>query len=257
MCLGVYSRLYFDKKSIETQLKGKDTMRYLIPILIFLIFSLNTKASTDTEKIYDQILQQNHNSWIKAAVTAATKNCEPEHLLEILDLEDILLSQFLAKKEEVLRTPDDWKKHTIATFLSFYSMRKTALNAAWNASRDTGGKAASNAAKEAAMHQAKNVLGETAWNISKEILLNQSWAGNTENAINEAWNRARNMSLSITDQAAFKNTSCEIIRGRLAYRVAETESWISVLNPKREVFEKAYQAAYEQSEHLANQSLHK
>ena len=94
----------------------------------------------------------------------------------------------------------------------------------------------SNAAKEAAMHQAKNVLGETAWNINKEIILNPSWTGNTDNAINSAWNRARDASLNITDHAAFKNTSCEITRGRLAYRVADTESWMSVLNPKKGVF---------------------
>ncbi|MDD9950071.1 MAG: hypothetical protein OXT67_00755 [Zetaproteobacteria bacterium] len=67
------------------------------------------------------ILDIHRERWLRRVTAGSMQGTEPDHLLEISAVEDLLLSQLLKEKEALLTTPTEWKKHALATLFAAYA----------------------------------------------------------------------------------------------------------------------------------------
>ncbi|MDD9952052.1 MAG: hypothetical protein OXT67_10870 [Zetaproteobacteria bacterium] len=91
-----------------------------------------------------------HPRWLKAAEEAGKQDKEPEHLLEMLSMEDMQWNLFLQNKKRENCTPIEWKRYVV-TVLTTYA-------ATLNLTRDATYAAANETAHSAALHLAAKIF---------------------------------------------------------------------------------------------------
>lgn len=180
-------------------------------------------------------LLHNPQRWMDAAIVAAEKDCEPEHLFEIAAVKDIFFTRLLKAREAQLATPEEWKRHALTTLLTFYGVGDAAKDAAWYAVGCMVGSFAWFTASE------------TAWSLAVDGARYASWHAAGRIAKDVARYAAEDVAGAAAREAAKHATrhatASKAIR-RTAYRVAETQSWITFLDPDKQVLQKVYAAAH-------------
>lgn len=242
--------------------------RALLPV-IWMISALRLHASDDVEtaqRLYaDLTTQRDH--LLTEATRVGESGTAPHHLRTILKYEDLLWRGFLKTREEHITRAPEWKRHVIASVTAYSTARFLADNAARSAAWSAVVFAPAYTQDAASRFKARDAMGHEAyrsvWNIANHILLDTSAAivnilpanAANNNVHNAAWQAAWDAlggpntledSLHVRDAVnhAIAGGATPIQAGRIAYRFAEAEVWIAVLDPAQGVFNSAYTAAY-------------
>lgn len=234
-------------------------------------------------------LTKNRDRWIASARQAGIDGIESNHLLEILEIEKILFAQFLIQKERTIGSNQfKWKKHALTILFSYSAAKYTAWDATYYTAWDATWGAIWNTAKHVAWNETKNAAFDSAWNVLRSANWNtidrstSLAVGNTDrnaalravreaaraaarnagdysdsyvtsdNALTATKHAAKHAALDATKHAVLDSAEKA---GRIAYRVAETQAWIKMLDPKLKTFEKAYNSAYSQLDDISEEQL--
>ncbi|MDD9950220.1 MAG: hypothetical protein OXT67_01520 [Zetaproteobacteria bacterium] len=157
-------------------------------------------------------LQNQRERWIENAIEAGKENKEPEHLPEILSLENLLFTQFLQEKEATLKHNNDaWKKHAIAVMMTLDTIRGAAKTAtwadtrgtAWDVAWDAAKTAASDTSRDAARTAIKDAAWATAWDAAWATALDAVWNTTWNAAWTTAWNATRDAASDAASDTAW------------------------------------------------------
>ncbi|MDD9951379.1 MAG: hypothetical protein OXT67_07415 [Zetaproteobacteria bacterium] len=225
-------------------------------------------------------LEQNSARLLDAAVQAAQRNQEPNHLLEIVAVEGLLWHDFLRTQEASITSATQLRQHAAATLASFYALHAVATNVARVASSN----AIHEAFKETDGHGiCQRIYARIYARIQRETL-RETYKANWYLEQLSATYLAKEASHNLTDQirCAPESIAYEALRrsrhatkaqriaqmatcmrlrhppqiwaastkehaailGRISYRVAETQAWLALLQAWPQVFALAYQAAH-------------
>lgn len=215
------------------------------------------------------------DAWIELAKKAGIDETgkAPNHLLKVfLDLEKILFAEFLNNKESTIQDhPVKWKKHVLATLLSFYSNRR-AIDAAtsqaassvgwgffgqhpnyaaWLADRQWPSTAIERVELSGIFAFSYDAVRAAAWDTGRDDASNPARKA-AEKAVDEAEIK-RTAEMAVKDAA--KNISHPYAMGRVAHWVAVAQAWITALDPCLKTFEKAYDASYLELENTPQEDL--
>ncbi|MDD9950806.1 MAG: hypothetical protein OXT67_04495 [Zetaproteobacteria bacterium] len=199
---------------------------------------------------YRYSLLPKKEEWIDQAVTAAREGREPEHLEQFLQFEDQQLAQLLRRKQASLVTVQDWQRHG-ASLIAARAAFKSALwrttwdvarHRAWRASWDEAWKLAQSADWDASRPEAR----ELHWEVDQTLPWCMAQASVSLDAKPLAKKEALAAVLNVFTTLELPEPA---VRGRVAYRVAETVAWLTMLDPQLGVLERAYDVAYT---HLAH-----
>ncbi|MDD9950050.1 MAG: hypothetical protein OXT67_00650 [Zetaproteobacteria bacterium] len=193
-----------------------------------------------------KMLDTHRERWMTSALQAAQQNKEPDHLLEIAAVEDLLLDRFLKAKSAQFTCTDQWKKHAAAVLLTAYATKY----GAWQIAYNTAWSAAGATTRQAAC-AASDVGTSTAWYASMYAITD---------AVRSTWPTAMEATVRVAKSGGASATSTFAARsviaasiatsalnpegiGQMAYRVAETQAWITFLAREWQVFYRVYRTA--------------
>lgn len=208
-------------------------------------------------------LSENRDRWLKSAKKAALHHKEPKHLLEILKIEKILFAKLLQQKESTIENdPVKWKKHAFAALVSFQRVRWTATQAAWAAAKAVDeGVTKDHLSWRTVSTAPWNTANCLAWRIGISLPKNSGIYCDVNSLLNSNTIDAARDSAIDTTRAAINTARCitkKLIKKRrvaFTYRIAETQVWITVLDPSLNLFEKAYDAAYSELASVSEENL--
>lgn len=231
-------------------------MRHFTLLLFLILFSLHLEAS-EIQPLYDKTIKNNQHRWIKQAIKTARKNQEPDHHLEILKLDKKIFDQFIKTKEEHMTTSttEEWKKHAIAILLSFYIPRKatqsTARDAAWSVydflpSRD--------ARKSTAYDIAMDTMRDAVDDIARPTLNEDADSACYHMANKDSYNAAYDVCSKAVKKIKVRYGGRTEL-ARVAHQTAQMQVWITILDPRRELFKIAYDRVYSKLDSISEQTL--
>ncbi|MDD9951378.1 MAG: hypothetical protein OXT67_07410 [Zetaproteobacteria bacterium] len=233
-------------------------------------------------------LDQNSPRLLDAAILAAQRNQEPNHLLEVLALESLLLRRFLQSQEVQCTDSAQWKDHATATLATFYGLRVSAANIARIAADDANHKAFEMRETHKMYHRwmmhpwVRHVPERIRERISQQMLHDMqhaSWYLARHAATTDATDACQELTFDTfcdPETAAYEavrrspqaTTASRVALtaaytrllqpphiwaatmrermmtlGRMSYRIAETQTWLTLLQHGPQLLAKAYQAA--------------
>lgn len=206
-------------------------------------------------------LHDNRQQWVKSAIKAGREDLEPEHLLEILEVEKRLFAKLIHEKQSKIGNhPFQCKKHALASLLTFVAVRTAADAATWEVVKYDSRYNALIGVRGVA----SKVASKVAWGAVRSAVLDDAVVGNRGTALIAARDAALIAAHDAAYAAAYaaagnatKNLSVPNQIDRVAYRAAETQAWIITLDPRINIFEETYEAAYSKLNNISEEDLGK
>lgn len=194
---------------------------------------------------YKHRILPNIEKWIAAAVRAGQENTEPPHLQEVLLFINQQQAKVFKDKQRFLVTIADWKRHG-------HSIGATIL-ANWGSAIELARSIATEFAESTGGHvskcQAWSAAWDSTWPAAHHALAFMIWYATRDAAKCALDNLMKGKEESIIRSAVYKalqNLQSEdpVLIGRVAFRVAETMSWVLLAKLQHQCLHKAYDAAY-------------
>ncbi|MDD9951703.1 MAG: hypothetical protein OXT67_09080 [Zetaproteobacteria bacterium] len=230
-----------------------------------------------TEIPYIAEILAHKNHWILPIADTALANQEPTHLSKLLEFEASLLNTLLTDKEQALVSSIDWKKHALATLLAtsatHEALREIAVEAAmdatktvskevtddhsnyretWQIAQDSVTTTYLTARMDAACRAAKAAARSAARCPARTAIQYRTYSAARFDDYSATYNAAYNLATTTLKEAITEAVVAAAAgqqdgdkMGKIAYRAAETITWIKILDPEQKTFAKAYEVAYQ------------
>ncbi|MDD9952216.1 MAG: hypothetical protein OXT67_11700 [Zetaproteobacteria bacterium] len=178
----------------------------------------------------------NHKRWQQAAITSAVQNSAPDYLVELLTVQGLTWESFLRDREQHLMDEDAWKEHVVATAVMFATIFEVANLTAKAAARRVAyvvdPRSMDVDAARVAMERVVGSLVDAESRVAALQAVSSAVQLAADTAAAQGARRA--LGLGLTGHAL----------DQAAYRAAQLESWMVLLDPQHQMAEKVYAVVF-------------